>query len=267
MDLTYKIFVADIGNSYSKIAILDSDLNVLSKVYIKTLPFFTNSYLKQQFMNLKQDHKVVGSIIGSVVERHTKVFARMAKSVFNVDSYLINQDTLLNFTMNNVKTNEVGQDILALAQYCSYKNPNSIGFSFGTAMFGLCLYNNNLEGVSISIGLGTSVETLINRVEKLKGAEINKTKNTFYGIDTLSSLESGINNLRSGFVSNFYGRAIKTHNASNFYCVLSGGEAHKIDVDINYEINVNAILIGYAIIFFDNQKIFNWKYHEGKQND
>lgn len=248
-----KIFIADIGNSYCKIAIIDSNFLVIEKLCFKTQKKTENNFLKEKFLLIKKDHKVSGAIVGSVVASQTKIFLQLTKEVFKVNPYLINENTKLSYSLKTNKTN-IGQDILALAEFCSQKNPNSIGFSFGTAMFGILLKNNILEGATISAGLGLSFMSLANRIEAINCENLDIKKSSFLGNDTVSAIESGINNLRTGYVLSFYENAIKLIPDKKIYCVICGGEAAPIYIKYDYEINVDAILIGYALIYFKNNE-------------
>lgn len=246
-----KIFITDIGNSYSKIAIIDSNFKVIEKLCFKTQKNTNKDFLKEKFLLIRKEHKVDGAIIGSVVPSQTQPFLEVTKDVFNVDAYLINQNTQLSFSLKT-KKDIVGQDILALAEFCSKKNPNSIGFSFGTAMFGILLKDNTLEGAAISAGLGLSFASLATRIEAIDFQNLNIKKKTFLGNDTVSAIESGINNLRTGYVLSFYENAIKLIPNKKIYCVICGGESAPVFIKYDYEINVDAILIGYALIYFKN---------------
>lgn len=247
-----KIFIADIGNSYSKIAIIDSNFNVIEKMCFKTKKGIGRNILKSKFLKMKKAHQVNGAIVGSVVYGQANLFSKVVKDVFGITAYLIDENTKLSFTLKNIDKNNVGQDILALAEFCSNKNPNSIGFSFGTAMFAILLKNNNLEGVAISAGLSLSFFSLVSKIEAIDFKKLNIKKKTYFGKDTISSVESGINNLRTGFVLSFYENAMKLIPNNKIYCVISGGEASPISINYDYEINTNAILLGYAFIYFNN---------------
>lgn len=247
-----KIFVADIGNSYSKIAIIDSNNKVIEKLYFKTENKFNEEFLEYRFLELKKNHIISGAIIGSVISKHTNIFKKVATSVFKVKPYLMDESTKLSFTLKEIDRNIVGQDILALAEYCSRKNENAVGFSFGTAMFALYLKNNNLEGVTISPGLGLSFNQLASKIKTLKYIKLDFENKEFKGKNTISALETGINNIRTGFVINFYNNVLKDNVNNNFYCVLTGGEVADVEIDHEYEIDTNAVLKGYSMIYFEN---------------
>lgn len=249
------IIVVDIGNSYIKIAIVNDKLNVLRKLMFKTSERITNRFISKNLMNLSKDINISGAIIGSVVSHITNKFFKTINKMFNVTSFLIDQENVkLSFKFNLPNKKTIGQDLLALSEYCSLKNKNAVGFSFGTAIFGILLIDNEFLGASIAPGIGTSFDEFINRVHMIEVTDLDKKKLTFFGDDTIKALESGVNNIRTGFVDSFYKQAKLKVSNQELACIISGGECHDIVSDFKYIIDENAIIIGFANIFFLNTK-------------
>lgn len=247
------IIVVDIGNSYIKIAIVNSNLNVLNKLMFKTTEKISKRFISKKLLSLSENINIDGAIIGSVVSHITNKFFCLIKKIFNVTPFLIDQENVkvsFKFNLPNKKT--IGQDLLALSEYCSLKNKNAVGFSFGTAIFAVLLIENEFLGASIAPGIGTSFDEFINRVHMIDVINLNKKELTFFGDNTIKALESGVNNIRSGFVNSFYKQAkLKVENQT-MACIISGGECHDIISDFDYIIDENAIIIGFASIFFLN---------------
>lgn len=241
------ILVVDIGNSYIKIGLFDND-KLLHKYLFKTSTHCTKKFLNDLLITQFGKYKVSHSIIGSVVPKQTSNFVRSIKDIYKIDPYLLSNKTKTSFSMQNVSRKEVGDDIIALAEYCYKKSKTSIGVSFGTAVFALYIENGELLGAAIGPGIGTSFNELLNKASLINIKNLNKDSNLIHGNDTISSLEAGFNILRSGFVMAFY-HNIKNKNKKDIYCVISGGEAHELNVDFNYEIDENAILLGFKNIY------------------
>lgn len=241
------ILVIDIGNSYIKIGLFDQNDKLLNKYLFKTNTHFTKNFLNELLLNQFGKYKVSYSIIGSVVPKQTNNFIRSIKEIFNIEPYLLNKNTKTSFTMKNVKREDIGDDIIALAEYCYRQNRTSIGVSFGTAAFALYLKDGDLVGAAIAPGIGTSFTKLLDKASLINIDNINKKSNLNYGTNTSEALEAGFNIIRSGFVMAFYNN-IKENN-KNIGCIISGGEAYKLNVDFNYIINENAILYGFKYIF------------------
>lgn len=240
--------IVDIGNSYTKIGLFKKNDELIHKILIKTRIQITEKELKEIIINNFSKYKINNSIIGSVVPKKTKTFIKIIKELFFINSYLLNQKTKTTFIFDNINRNEIGDDIIALAEFCSHKSKNALGFSFGTAMFAIYLNDNKLVGATIAPGIGTSFAKLLNKASLLKIDKLNKYSSLNYGNDTLTALESGFNNVRKGFVLGIYHSIIKSSN-NKIYCVISGGESHYIDVDFEYKINENAILLGFKYIY------------------
>lgn len=240
--------IVDIGNSYTKIGLFKKNDELVHKLLIKTKMVLSTKELKKIIENNFIKYKIDNSIIGSVVPKKTKYFLKIIRELFFVDSYLLNEKTKTTFIFKNINKKEIGDDIIALAEFCSHKKSNALGFSFGTAMFAIYLEENKLVGATIAPGIGTSFSKLLDRASLLNVDKLKKNSLLKYGNNTITALESGFNNVRKGFVLGIYD-SIKKENNKKIYCVISGGEANPIDVDFEYEINENAILLGFKYIF------------------
>lgn len=250
------ILVIDIGNSYIKMGISNLDKDDFQEVKL----FKTNVNLSLQdiISNLKKFKKnnITCSILGSVVPSLKKKFFNAILNVFKIKSYLISKNTKFTFELNKTPKNEVGDDILALSQFCHdvsiSKNINVIGFSFGTAISSVCIYNNKLMGAFISIGLSTGLNLLIEKACLIKKQNYRLNYESAFGFDTKTAIEAGLNNIRRGCVLSSFFWAKKNFN-SEFYCVLSGGESYDIfEENFQYEVDKHAILKGFKKIYILN---------------
>lgn len=245
------ILIIDIGNSYSKIAIAKNNL-----IYKKTI---IKNKQKVEFKKIEliiEKYKNVcfhGSIIGSVFPKLTKIFYEIIQKHLGIKPYLISKKTKLNFQLPKLSINKIGQDILALCQYSVNKNKNAISFCFGTAIFAILIKNKNLIGVSISIGLMKNLEALNLNTELINQIKIEKVKKINWGITTKSALASGLYHYAIGFMNSFYINAKNYLKTEKIYSVISGGEITELKTNFNYELNYNAILLGYNLIYWMNQ--------------
>ncbi|WP_412032600.1 type III pantothenate kinase [Malacoplasma muris] len=247
MSVENNTLVVDIGNSYIKIGLFSKENKLLNKYLFKTEIKCTKKYLNSLLLKQFGKYKISSSIIGSVVPKQTNNFIRSINDIFNVKPYLINNDTKTSFVMKNVKRQEIGDDIIALAEYCYKVNKTSIGVSFGTAAFALFLKNGELVGAAIAPGIGTSFNLLLDHASLINTNTISKKSNLIYGKNTIEALEAGFNISRSGFVMSFYNNV--RENKENIHCIVSGGEAYKLSVDFKYDIDENAILYGFKYIY------------------
>lgn len=250
--LKQNVLIIDIGNSFSKIAVVKQNL-IYKKILIQNEKEINNSKIKL----IIEKYKNVcfhGSIIGSVSPKLTKIFYKSIQKILGIEPYLINKKTKINFSLPKISIKKIGQDILALSEYCVNKNKNAVGFCFGTAIFGILIKNKKLVGASISIGLNKNLEALNLNTKLIKKVETKKINKIYWGTDTKSALLSGIYHYSIGFMNNFYRNAKNYLKTNKIYSVVSGGQITKIKTDFNYELNRNAILLGYNLIYWNNQK-------------
>lgn len=248
-----EILIIDVGNSYVKIGVykLNNDQKILIEL-IKTKDVLNTNKIKMIFTNLKNNN-IKHAIVGSVVLELKEFFNDLIEKNFKLKPYNINNKTKYSFSVSQKIRNEIGDDILALGQYCHTLNKNAIGFSFGTAISSVFIKENNLNGVFISSGLGFSLNHLIEKASMLKKVDLKKDSNLVYGTNTIEALEAGINIVRSGVVISAYNNIKKEHNI-NPICIISGGEAADIgETSFNYIINKEAILLGFKEIYLLNK--------------
>lgn len=245
------VLIIDIGNSFCKIAIVKQNL-IYKKILIQNEKEINNQKIKLIIEKYKNVY-FHGSIIGSVVPKLTKIFYELIQKILGIKPYLINKKTKLNFQLPKLSIKKIGQDILALCQYSVNKNKNAISFCFGTAIFAILIKNKNLIGVSISIGLMKNLESLNLNAELINKIEIKKVKKTNWGITTRTALESGLYHYATGFMNSFYKTAKNYLKTDKIYSVISGGEIVNLETDFNYELNYNAVLLGYNLIYWMNQ--------------
>lgn len=241
------ILVIDIGNSFIKIGLFNKNDQLLNKVLLKTKSRISFNWMNKIFRNNFHQFNVDSCIIGSVVLKFNKLFEKVVLDIWGISCYFINKLTKFSFTTDKINLCEVGDDILALSEYCTKKSKNAIGFSFGTAMFAVYIFNKKLKGVSIAAGIGMSFYKLFSNVCLLKKMKLNKYSSLNYGNNTKAALESGFNNVRTGFVMAFYNGIDNKHK--DFFCVISGGECGDVQVDFPYLIDENAILLGFKFIY------------------
>lgn len=247
------ILIIDIGNSYIKIGLYEKNNDKSKKiVLIKTNKEMLLQKAKKHLKAFSSCN-VSCSILGSVVPDLKKVFEEAIISVFNIKPYLINKDTKFSFKLDDCVRNEIGEDLLALSEYCSQINKNIIGFSFGTATASVFLFNNKLEGVFILPGISFGLNHLVNKASLLEEIEVKTDSNLLYGNNTKQALEAGINNLRRGVVISSYYGTQKQYKINDLKCLISGGEASSIDeVEFEYIVDKEAILLGFKKIYLQN---------------
>ncbi|WP_027124235.1 type III pantothenate kinase [Mycoplasmoides pirum] len=248
--LLSNVLVIDVGNSYTKIAILNDKKKILKKITLLTKNIKSTNYVKKIIKTYFNNKHLRYGILGSVVLDKNLFFIN-AFEKNELKLYLINKKTKFNFEFDKkIKEKEVGNDILALATYCSYKAKNVLGFSFGTATVAILLINNVFKGASIISGLKINVESLFSRTYLINKIQFDFRKKNLLGNDTRTAIESGLSNLKNGFVSYLYDsvKSLYKFKCKNLMCIVCGHDINKLNVNFKYIKNNDAILIGYFLI-------------------
>lgn len=251
------ILIVDIGNSFTKIGLYSICSNKSKKIVIfKTKKRINEKEIFNEFKKFNS-WKINHCILGCVVKGLKNKYKVLLKKFFDVSTYTINKNTIVSFGVEKKIKEKLGDDLMALAEYCSSINQDIVGFSFGTAIATIFIKNNKLIGVSISPGIGFSLEFFLSKIKLYEYSKISKNKNYFFGLDNKQALESGVNNLRRGYVIGIM-EYVKIKYKRDFFCLITGGESFKINpVYFEWLLNPEAILLGFKYIYIvNNTKIF-----------
>lgn len=192
------ILVSDIGNSRTKIALFDSDINPL---YFESLENNENMILKCLNNIIENNKKIDYIYYASVNKKINSIFEKLTKNIFNIDAYQI---TLKDFNLKEnyaIPKEAVGIDMI-LGGYASIIiNPNketrkyvSVTVSLGTATT-ISAMTSEFEflGGTIMSGVGTSFNALTEKTI-LPTIDLDniKTKKNALNTNTIDALESGV---------------------------------------------------------------------------
>ncbi|MDE6082834.1 MAG: type III pantothenate kinase [Malacoplasma sp.] len=246
----------DVGNTFIKIGVFEKNSEKSSKIILIPTEKKINKKLLTSKIKEIINFNITDAIIGSVVPEVRYFFKTLIFNIFKLDPYFINEETKFSFFIEENSKKEIGDDLLALAEYCVKCNDTAMGISFGTATAAIYLQNKKLKGVSIAAGLGFGLDKLIEKASLLVKSKIDKFQLISYGDNTISSLESGINNLIKGVALSLYNQIKKENPNKKIFSLITGGEAFKLGEDkiFDYEINYEAILIGFKRIYLLNNK-------------
>lgn len=247
-----KILIIDVGNSYTKFGISEVFKDHIERIEIFKTNKRANMNDLEKIFDSFFNEKINCVVLGSVVPDLKHKYINLCKTKIGVCPYTINKKTKFSFSLNDDIRSQIGDDLLALAQYCSQYNKNIIGFSFGTSIAAIYLKNNNLEGVLISPGLSFGLSHLINNASMINENKISLNSKNIFGNTTRKSLEAGIYNLKKGIITSAMS-IFSDEEKKELRCIISGGEASNIDfVDFKYKINKEAILLGFKEIYLLN---------------
>ena len=234
--------VGDIGNTSTKLSILNDNFKI-KKVYgFETKKIFQNlfinNFINQKIMN--KTNKIV--LFSSVVPKAFKIIkSKMIKKNFKVYELKdLNIKKILKIKIKNY--NQLGSDRIANA-LGAFNYKNCLIIDFGTATTFDIVKNGIYDGGVISPGVNLSILNL-NKSTALLPLLNLKNKQNNYGKNTLEALNAGFLWGYEGLINNIIKRIfIKTK--VKFKIILTGGYAnlfkkyikHKTVVDENITID------------------------------
>jgi type III pantothenate kinase len=230
------IIVGDIGNSETKICLVDND-KIIKRITLNTKTINSN-FLKKSLSNLYLSNKSIQKILFcSVVP---KAFYKI-KTFFN-KNYKLKTHELKNLKLNNlikIKVNykQIGSDRLANAIGTINHINNFIILDFGTATTFDVLIKNTYHGGVIAPGVKLSLNTLIDKASMIPNINLKKT-NKVIGLNTINAVRSGFFWGYSGLINNIV-NLIKKETNKSFKIIITGGFSNLFKNSINKKVVLN----------------------------
>ena len=171
------LILGDIGNSVTKIFLVNSKDKVLKKISLPS-KLMTNSILNKKFKILIKDFKNIEKILFcSVVPKNFNFVKRFISKKTKIKCYEIKDLNLKSIL--NIKANfkQVGSDRLANAISLTSLKKNFIILDFGTATTFDVLIGNTYRGGVIAPGISISLNTLFDKaslIPKLISKKLKK---------------------------------------------------------------------------------------------
>jgi len=246
------IIVGDIGNTETKICLVNSKNTIIKRVTLLTKkinPYLLNKSLSN--LNLK-DKLIDKCLFCSVVP---KLFNEI-KSFFD-KTYKIKCHELKNLKLNKlikIKVNykQIGSDRLANAISVINNKDNFIILDFGTATTFDVLIKNTYHGGVIAPGVKLSLDTLTDKATQIPRISLKKT-NKVIGLNTISAVRAGFFWGYEGLIDNIV-NLIKKETKMSFKIIITGGFSNlfknstKTKVTLNKDITINGLIRATTLI-------------------
>ena len=219
--MTY--LIGDIGNTKTKLCILDKKLKIIKKLNINTLKIKNRYYFKKIIFSFVKN-KIINkkALISSVVPSVFFVIKKNFKKYFNIQCQELKQTHYSKIIKIKAKKKQIGSDRIAnaIGSYYTYKS-DCIVLDFGTAMTFDVINRGTYMGGIIAPGINLSLSTLTKRANLIPPFTIKKI-NKVVGNNTLSALRSGFYWGYAGMIENIL-RLIKKETKRSYTIILTGG--------------------------------------------
>ena len=240
------IIVGDIGNTETKVCLINKSNKIIKKMIIKTKNINNNSLsvlltkFKLSKMNIKK--VLFCSVVPKAFNQIKKIFYQKLK----IKIYELKDLDLKK--MINIKVNykQIGSDRLANALSVIGEKKNYIILDFGTATTFDVLVKKNYYGGVIAPGVKLSLKTLSDKASLIPSINLKKPKKVI-GQNTINAVRSGFFWGYAGLIDNIV-NLIKKETKKSFEIIITGGFSNlfkksiKAKVTLNKDITINGLI-------------------------
>ena len=253
------IIIGDIGNTITKICIIDEKSFKLKKeFYFDSNKIYSGNFFKKKikaFKKYKPFAKI--ALFSSVVPRYESIMNKFLKKILKIKLLEIKNKKINKIININVKNkNQVGSDRIANAVgvYKKYKN-NCIVLDFGTATtFDVVTKDGNYNGGVIAPGVNLSIKSLSISADQIPVFSLKK-QGKIIGKNTIEALRSGFYWGYSGLINNIILK-IEKETKKKYKIIFTGGYADLFKASIirPFKVDKNITIKGIIEIFKENRK-------------
>ena len=240
------IIVGDIGNTETKVCLIDKSNKIIKKIIIKTKDINNNSLsvLLTKFKLSKINIKKVlfCSVVPNAFNQIKKIFYQKLK----IKIYELKDLDLKKIINIKVNYKQIGSDRLANALSVIGEKKNYIILDFGTATTFDVLVKKNYYGGVIAPGVKLSLKTLSDRASLIPNINLKKPKKVI-GQNTINAVRSGFFWGYAGLIDNIV-NLIKKETKKSFEIIITGGFSNlfkksiKAKVTLNKDITINGLI-------------------------
>jgi len=240
------IIVGDIGNTETKVCLIDKSNKIIKKIIIKTKDINNNSLsvLLTKFKLSKTNIKKVlfCSVVPKAFNQIKKIFYQNLK----IKIYELKDLDLKKIINIKVNYKQIGSDRLANALSVIGEKKNYIILDFGTATTFDVLVKKNYYGGVIAPGVKLSLKTLSDKASLIPNINLKKPKKVI-GQNTINAVRSGFFWGYAGLIDNIV-NLIKKETKKSFEIIITGGFSNlfkksiKAKVTLNKDITINGLI-------------------------
>jgi type III pantothenate kinase len=236
-----KYIVGDIGNTSTKICILNDKFKIVRSFNFETIKIFKKNFLKKTLKNYLNKHLnsnlLFSSVVPTAFNKIKKNFKSTKYKLLEIKNFDLGK--IIKINVNNKK--QLGSDRIANA-IGSKQFKNCLILDFGTATTFDVIKNGVYEGGVIAPGVKLSIMNLNKSTALLPLINLKK-KQKNYGKNTKEALNAGFVWGYEGLINNIINKII-SKDRNKYKIILTGGYASffkklikgKISIDQNITI-------------------------------
>jgi len=246
------IIVGDIGNTETKICLVNSKNIIIKRVSIITKKI-NSSLLKKSLSSLNLKNKIIDKcLFCSVVPKSFNEIKSFFNKIHKIKCHELKKLKLNKMIKIKVNYKQIGSDRLANAISVINNKDNFIILDFGTATTFDVLIKDTYHGGVIAPGVKLSLDTLTYKATQIPKINLKKT-NKVIGLNTISAVRAGFFWGYEGLIDNIV-NLIKKETKKSFKIIITGGfsdlfkNSTKSKVSINKDITINGLIRATTLI-------------------
>ncbi len=240
------IIVGDIGNTETKICLIDKSNKIIKKINLNTKSM-NQSLLLRSFSKLRLNKLYIKKVLFcSVVPKSFNKIKKFFNHRYKIKIYELKDLNLKKLINIKVNYKQIGSDRLANAISVINEKNNYIILDFGTATTFDVLIKKTYHGGVIAPGVKLSLNTLSDRASLIPNINLKKT-NKVIGLNTINAVRSGFFWGYAGLIDNIV-NLIKKETKKSFKIIITGGfsdlfkKSIKTKVTLNKDITINGLI-------------------------
>jgi type III pantothenate kinase len=246
------IIVGDIGNTETKICLVNSNNIIIKRVTLMTKKI-NSSLLKKSLFNLNSKYKLIDAcLFCSVVPKSFNEIKSFFNKTYKIKCHELKKLKLNKLIKIKVNYKQIGSDRLANALSVINNKDNFIILDFGTATTFDVLIKNTYHGGVIAPGVKLSLDMLIDKATQIPKINLKKT-NKVIGLNTISAVRSGFFWGYEGLIDNIV-NLIKKETKKPFKIIITGGFSNlfknstKTKAILSKDITINGLIKASTLI-------------------
>ena len=214
--------VGDIGNTSTRICLLDKNFTIIKSMICDTKKFFNKSYTRKIFKKISKNKVrkeiLFSSVVPSVLKKIKKNIKEFKLKIIEIKK--LNLKKLIKINIKNIS--QLGSDRI-VNSIEGKKFKNCLIIDFGTATTFDIIKNSIYEGGVIAPGVKLSMKNLSQSTALLPMFNL-KNKQKSYGKNTKDALNAGFIWGYEGLINNIINK-ITLNWKTNYKIILTGGYA------------------------------------------
>jgi len=246
------IIVGDIGNTETKICLVNSKNIIIKRVTLLTKKI-SHSLLNKSLFGLGlKDKSISKCLFCSVVPKSFNEIKNFFNKTYKIKCHELKKLKLNKLVKIKVNYKQIGSDRLANAIGIINNKDNFIILDFGTATTFDVLIKNTYHGGVIAPGVKLSLDTLTDKAIQIPKINLKKT-NKVIGSNTISAVRAGFFWGYEGLIDNIV-NLIKKETKMSFKIIITGGfsslfkNSTKTKVTLNKDITINGLIRATTLI-------------------